>query len=352
MEKGTDMGQLPSRLTRIDFNPPVFTYPGKIAEVQLGATRAEGGSRGKVIKIGGEKAPPFYLFESPTPLRPAIALDVFDMPIPLPGPLKEPYKEVMDDPAAWAKLCVEKLGADLVSIHLVSTDPRVKDTSPQDAAKTVEEILQAVDVPIIIGGSGDNVKDPAVFAKVAETAEGERCMLASVTPDSNVEAITKVALQHGHVLLAWTPVDMGIQRRLNQSLIKSGLPKDRIVMDPTTASLGYGLEYTFTVMERIRLAALKGDEMLQMPMSSGSTNAWGAREAWLDTPELGPREQRGPLWEAVTALTMLLAGVDIFMMMHPTAFKVVKKTIDSLIGAAKPEELFLKEWVKMETRDW
>ena len=332
----------------MDFKPPVFAYPGRIAEVQLGATRAEGGSRKKVVKIGGERAPPFYLFEGRTPHRPAIALDVFDMPIPLPGPLKEPYKDLLDDPAAWAKFCVEKLDADLVSIHLISTDQRVKDTSPQEAAKTVEEVLQTVDVPLIIGGSGDKVKDPAVLAKVAEVAEGERCMLAPITPDLDFEPIAKAALEHGHVLLLWTPLDMDIQRRLNRTLVKFGVPKDRIVMDPTTASLGYGLEYTFTVMERIRQAALKGDEMLQMPLSSGSTNAWGGREAWLNTPELGPRELRGPLWETVTALTLLLAGCDLFMMMHPTAVKNVKSVIDSLMNAAKPVELLMGDWIEAE----
>lgn len=173
-------------------------------------------------------------------------------------------------------------------------------------------------------------------------------MLASITPDLDFEPIAKAALEHGHVLLLWTPLDIDIQRRLNRTLVKFGVPKDRIVMDPTTASLGYGIEYSFTVMERIRLAALKGDEMLQMPLSSGSTNAWGAREAWLNTPELGPREQRGPLWETVTALTMLLAGCDLFMMMHPTAVKSVKRTIDSLMDVTKPRELPTEDWIKAE----
>jgi len=339
------------QLTRSDFGPPVSTYRGRIAEVQLGATRAEGGTRHRAIKIGGEGTPPFYRFEGPTPFRPIIALDVFDMPIPLPGPLKEPYRDVLEDPAAWAKLSAEKFGADLVSIHLVSTDPHAKDTSPSEAAKTVEEVLQAVDVPVIIGGSGNREKDSAVFAKAAEVAEGERCMLASVTPESDCKTIAEAALKYGHVLLSWTPLDVDIQRRLNRTLVKLGMPKDRIVMDPTTAALGYGIEYTFTVMERIRLAGLKGDEILQMPMASGSTNAWGAREAWLDTPELGPREFRGPLWEAVTALTLLLAGCDLFMMMHPTAVKTVREAVDSLTGSPKPEDLRafpLEEWVKMK----
>lgn len=284
------------------------------------------------------------------PFRPVIAIDVFDMPIPLPGPVKEHYKDVLEDPAAWAKLCVEKFGADLVTIHLVSTDPALRDTPPKEAAKTVEKILQAVDVPLIIGGSGNKQKDPQVLAKAGEVAEGERCMLSAAALDLDYKVIAEAAKEHGHVVLSWVPLDMTSQRRLNQALLGLGVPKNRIVMDPTTAALGYGIEYTFSIMERIRLAALKGDELLQMPICSGATNAWAAREAWLDAPELGPREYRGPLWEAATALTLMLAGCDLFMMMHPTAVKMVFETIDVLAHAPSPEEIDAfraSDWVKM-----
>ncbi|MHC1627525.1 MAG: pterin-binding domain-containing protein, partial [Candidatus Nezhaarchaeales archaeon] len=121
------------------FEPPVMTYPGSIPEVQIGATRAEGGTRGKVIKIGGETCPPFYRFESPPKNRPVVALDVFDQPIvPLAGPVKSAYKDVLSDPAEWAKKAIEVYGADLISLHLVSTDPTLKDTPAQEAAKAVE----------------------------------------------------------------------------------------------------------------------------------------------------------------------------------------------------------------------
>ena len=250
-----------------------------------------------------------------------------------------------------AKLCVKKFGADLVTIHLTSTDPGLKNTSSEEAAKTVEEILQAVDVPVIIGGSGNKQKDPLVLAKAAEVAEGERCMLSAAAPDLDYRKIAEAAKKHGHVVLSWTALDMNNQRRLNHALLKLGVPQNCIVMDPTTAALGYGIEYTFSVMERIRLAALKGDELLQMPMCSGATNAWGAREAWLEAPEWGPRKYRGPLWETATALTLMLAGCDLFMMMHPTAAKTVFDTINALMSAPSPKDIDafpMGDWIEMK----
>ena len=102
-------------------------------------------------------------------------------------------------------------------------------------------------------------------------------------------------------------------------------------MDLTTAALGYGIEYSFTIFERARLAALMGDPELQHPVLSGTTNAWAAREAWMKLgPEWEPKELRGPLWETVTALSLLLAGVDLFMMMHPAAVRTLKDVVKQL----------------------
>lgn len=335
----------PTDILQASFEAPIEEYPGHIVEVTLGATKTQGGTRGKSITIGGEKAPAFYLFENSTPNPPIISIDVFDTPIPLAKPVKMYVKDVLEDPAAWAKLAVDKFGADMVTLHLISVDPLVKNTSPTEAAKTVENVLQAVKVPLIIGGCGDPKKDLEVFEKVAEVGAGERFMLSSVTQDMDLERTCAAAKKHGHVVLSFTPMDINQARQLNRRLYDF-LPKEHIIMDTTTAALGYGLDYAFTVMERARLAALMGDPELQHPMSSGTTNAWAAREAWkkLD-PKWGPRELRGPIWETVTALTLLLAGVDLFMMMHPAAVKTLKEVITELTNMRPGNPEKISDWI-------
>ncbi|MFW6110863.1 MAG: CO dehydrogenase/acetyl-CoA synthase subunit delta [Thermoproteota archaeon] len=338
----------PSQLLGAEFSPPVKTYPGEVVEVKLGATQSAGGSRGESIVIGGETTPSFYTFERPTPHRPVVSLDVFDMKIPLAKAVKMHVKEVLEDPAAWAKLAVDKFEADLVTLHLISIDPLQKDTSPQEAVKTVEEVAQAVDVPLIIGGCGDAQKDADVFEAVTEHFAGERLLINSITSDMDVERCAKFVNEHGHVALSFTPMDLNLARELNRNMYEY-LPKDRIVMDLTTAALGYGLNYSFTNMERARMAALMGDPELAHPMSSGTTNAWAAREAWMKMdPEWEPRELRGPLWEVSTALTLLLAGVDLFMMMHPAAVKTLKRIIDQLMSGKSGDAQQLANWVSQE----
>ncbi|MCP1662557.1 MAG: CO dehydrogenase/acetyl-CoA synthase subunit delta [Methanocalculus sp. MSAO_Arc1] len=339
----------PTELFQERFSPPDESYPGAIREVTLGSTKADGGTRGKTIKIGGSTS---MAFSSPNHLpknRTAIAMDVFDMDVALPKALKAPVLDVLDDPAEWARMNVEKFGSDLVTVHLMSTDPLIQDRSPQEAANTVEEVLQAVDVPLIIGGCGDPKKDAAVFTEVAERTSGERLLLNSVTLDmaeaKTLESVAVAARDNGHVLLAFTGLELNSAKELNRRLYEY-LPPEEIVMDLTTVALGYGLEYSFTIHERARQAALMGDSELQHPTISASTNAWAAREAWLTMdPIYSPREIRGPVWETINALTLLLAGVDIFMMMHPAAVRTMQDIREWLIQNDRKQPP-IPDWVR------
>jgi acetyl-CoA decarbonylase/synthase complex subunit delta len=271
------------------------------------------------------------------------------MKIHLASAVRMHVEDVIEDPGEWAKRAVDKWGADVINVHLISVDPLLKDTSPKEASKTVEEVLQAVKAPLAVGGCGDPEKDLAVFKRVAEDFKGERLLFNSVTLDMNVKEAAESIVSNGHVLIAFTPMDMDKARELNRRLYEY-VEKDRIVIDTTTAALGYGLDYAFTIMERTRLAGLMGDPELQHPLSSGTTNAWAAREAWMQMdPQWGPREFRGPLWETVTATTLLLAGVDYFMMMHPAAVKTLKSIIDEFcLGLSGGDENYLS-WLTMKT---
>jgi acetyl-CoA decarbonylase/synthase complex subunit delta len=345
----------PTRLEELIFSkfevPNAEEWKHTIQEVTLGATSSDGGTRKSTVTIGGENALPYY-FDAPIPHRNYVTMDVFDMPISMAKAVRIHYEDVMNDPAEWAKKNVREFNADMVTVHLISTDPLINDTPAKEAAKVVEDVLQAVDVPIVIGGSGNPEKDPEVLEKAAEVAEGERVLLASASLNLDYARIAAAANKYGHAVLSWTQLEINAQKELNRKLMKQcNVPRENIVMDPTTAALGYGLDYAYTNMERIRLAGLMGDEELAFPMSSGTTNAWGAREAWMTSSPLkqdsdwGPREYRGPMWEIVTGLSLALAGNDLFMMMHPGSVQVLKEITQTLFGSIEKNSIDINNWI-------
>jgi len=305
----------------------------QIEEARFGNTRSDGGTRGSTVTLGGERAMPFYM-DGENPNDPVPTFDVFDKRIGLPKSIRQHFDDVMDDPGAWAKKSVEEFGAEMVTIHLVSTDPNLEDRSPSEASEAVEDVLEAVDVPVVIGGSGNPSKDVDVLVKAAEVAEGERCMLASANLDLDNQRLVDACQEYDHNLLSFVSMDINNQKELNRKLLKQGLDRDRLVMDPTTAALGYGLDYSLSLFQRLRLDGLGGDDEVNFPLSSAGTNAWGARESWMKAEDRnwGDRMKRGPLWETITGLTLILSGADLLMALHPKSVGVIQDVVDRMNG--------------------
>jgi acetyl-CoA decarbonylase/synthase, CODH/ACS complex subunit delta len=309
-------------------------WTGGVNEVTLGATKDKGGSRQKTLTIGGSKCIPFIDFEGNPGHKPVIAMDVYDTP---PDDWNEtltgPFADVISDPALWAKKCVEQYGADLICLKLDGTHPDKGDRSADDAVKTVKSVLAAVGVPLIIWGCEHDEKDNEVMPKVSQAAKGENCLMGIVSQD-NYKVLTATCLADGHCIITMAPVDINIGKQINILVSEMDFPLNRIVMFQSTGALGYGLEYTYSIQERERLAALTGDKMMSMPVICDvGHEAWRSKEAKSsddDAPQWGPREERGPLWETITAVSLLQSGVDIIRMSHPRAVATVKNCINRL----------------------
>ena len=301
-------------------------YPGKIETIEFVR------SNGTKAVIGGEVVPPFYNFlglEKRNPNPPLVTYDVFDMgsKMMLPKPIKKEYGEVLAHPAEWAKFAVDKFGAQCITFHSLEIDPAMGDAPVSQSVKYLEDILQAVKVPVIIGCSGNKKKDKELFEATAPITESEVLML-SAADKATWEDVIPLAAKYDHNCLLWTSLDLNNQIKMNKDALELGLPRNRIVMDPTCATLGYGMEYSFSIYQRMRVAGLLGEEDLAYPISGGTTNAWGAREAWMSeklVPDWGLRQYRGPIWEIINALSLSLVGLDLAMMFHPVSAKYVKE---------------------------
>ena len=311
-------------------------WTGRITAVTIGATKAEGGTRGTALTIGGQSGIPFLDFDGEAGNPPVIAMDVIDtQPTEWPQPLAKVYSDVWSDPAAWAKR-VKELGADLVNLRLLGTHPDEGDRSPQQAVETVKAVLEAVDLPLIIWGCDVPEKDQRVMPKVAEAAQGENCLLGAAIEDE-YRTLAAAAQAYGHKLISLAPCDINKAKQVNILIADTGYPLKDIVMTPTTAALGYGMEYIYSILERGRLAALSGDKLMGQPiLLDVGYESWRAKEAKSgeEVAELwGPPADRGPAWEIITATNLLQGGADIIVLRHPTSVETVRKTIGQLVGA-------------------
>jgi acetyl-CoA decarbonylase/synthase complex subunit delta len=302
------------------------TYAGSIKGITIGK-----GDR--AVTVGGQTSYPFYQFEGKMPHKPIIAMEIWDIvPEDWAEAAKAPFKDVYSDPAAWAKKCVEEYGAQAIVLQLKSTDPNDKDASPDSAAATVKKVLGAIKVPLIVWGCAVPAKDGEVLKKVCETCQGENLIVGPVE-EKNYKGIGAAAMGYGHTVISSSPIDVNLAKQVNILLENLGVSLDKVIVDPTTGGLGYGLEYSYSVMERLTMAAMtQGDDKLQNPMINNLGNeVWKCKEAKqtvADAPELGDPERRAILMEAVGAVSYLVAGSSILIMRHPESIKLAKAFID------------------------
>jgi len=310
------------------FEIPKTSYSGKVKEITLG-------KGDKAVAVGGETSYPFYLFEGEMPHLPKIAMEVWDCPPEdWSEAALEPFSGVTDDPVAWAKKCVSDYGAEMIALQMISTDPNGLDREADEAAEVVRKVAEAIDVPLIVWGTGDHDKDTEVLRKATEICQGKNLVIGPVE-EGDHKRIGAAGLAYQHTVIASTPIDINLAKQLNILLGNLGVPDELLVVDPTVSGIGYGIEYAYSVMERMRMAGLtQQDEKLQFPIICNiAKEVWKTKEAHTPTeeaPNLGDAKKRGILMEAMSAMALLLAGADVLIMRHPEAIRLIRDVMAEL----------------------
>lgn len=308
---------------------------GVVSTITIGATKASGGTRGSEVTIGGQRALPFLFKDGDIPRKPVIAYEIWDVvPTDWSLDLERVFGNVWNNPAVWAKMCVNELKAELLCLKIQGAHPDCGNKSAADEVAFVKEVLKSVSVPIIIYGSGDDAKDNEILPACSEAAKGEKCLIGDAFQD-NYKTLAAAVMADGHNIIAESPIDINIAKQLNILISDMGLPLERIVINPTIGAMGYGLEYAYSIMERARLACFAGDKTLASPfICFVGQESWKTKEAKAtieEFPRWGSQMERGILWEAMTSVALLQAGADMLVMRHPTAVEKVTTYIDGLM---------------------
>lgn len=327
IEFAAEKAALAERAGKIPADSYKQAYTGAIRQAELAGAGTSG------IKVGGSATMPFQLFEGEMPNKPMIAFEVLDVkPEEWPDSLARHFAGVMDNPVAWAGKCVKEYGADAICISMVSTDPNGMNRPAGEAAKAAAEVVKNIEVPVVVWGCGNGEKDTETLRELTSLI-GERKVCLAPLSDSNYRAIGATAMAFRYPIVAASPIDVNLAKQLNILLENLGVSLDTVLIDPSIGALGYGIEYTYSVMERIRLAALtQKDEKLQVPFICNlGREVWKAKECRLPSDAmLGDQETRGILMEAITASCMLMAGGELMIMRHPKAVSLTKALINGL----------------------
>jgi acetyl-CoA decarbonylase/synthase complex subunit delta len=312
-------------------------WTGQVLELTLGATAAEGGTRTSTLTLGGETTLPYMFTEGTMPHPPALAIEIVDKkPTDWSPLLAEAWGDVMDDPAQWA-VAAEKAGAKAILLRLSATKADDTPNTAEHVRATVKKVLQATGLPLIVYGPGQTELDNEFLVAAAEEGKGERLVLG-LCEEKNYRTIVASALANDQLVISSTAMDVNLAKQLNILISDMGLPLERILMDPTCAAVGYGLEYGYSVMERLRLAALTGDKMTQLPMIVAVGNeAWRQKESRVgaDVPEAwGDWKERALNWETLTAAALVESAANLIVLRHPESVRRVQAMIDELVNGA------------------
>ena len=315
---------------------PKDNWPGTVRTVTIGAIAADGGTRTSTITVGGQNNLPFLHFENKAPNRPVVAIEIKDRcPDDWSALLLDAWGDVVDDPVQWCK-AAEAAGADLIQLSLSLTDTNGNPTNPDASVKTVKDVLAATGLPLMVFGPGQAEIDNTLLVAVAEATKGERLVLG-IAEDKNYRTIIATAMANGHLVNARSPMDVNLAKQLNILISDMGMPLDRVLMDPTTGALGYGIEYGFSAMERLRQATLQGDAMTQLPiLVTPGYEAWKTKEAKVNAgvpAAWGDWLERSINWETLTAMTLIEAGADIVVLRHAESVRRIKLAIADLMAA-------------------
>ncbi len=312
------------------------SWEGVVREITLGATAADGGTRSHTVTVGGSTAMPYMHFEGKTPFKPVLAIEIMNRrPHDWSELLVKAWGDVMDDPGEWAK-AAEKAGAEVLYLKLALTDEDENPTTKEQAVEAVDKVLKATGLPLIVFGPGQPEPDNELLVEISNKFKGERLLLG-VCEDKNYRTIVASAMADGQLVVARTAMDVNLAKQLNILITDMGLTPDNIMMDPTTGALGYGFEYGYSVMERLRIAALQGDSMTQFPMMvTPGEECWKTKESkvGVDVPEAwGDWETRAIAWETTTAIMLAESCADLIVLRHPESVRRTKEAIDDLMSS-------------------
>ena len=304
-------------------------FSASINEVTIGTGE-------KAMTLGGENVMPLYTFDAPIKNRVRIGAEITDSGVDKTLPGVAEYYAGAETMAELAKRASEMPGADFVVLSLEGADPNGENKSIEDCVAIANEVVGAIDCPLVIEGSKNIEKDAKLFEKLAEALQGKNVLFMSAKEENYKVVAASVAMAYDQKLSAESAVDINLAKQLNVLISQMGVRPESYVMNIGAAAAGYGYEYVASTLDRVKSAALaQNDNMLQMPIITPvADEAWSVKESIVseeDFPEWGSRESRGVNMEVSTAAACIAGGSNAVILRHPKSVATISRLVGGLM---------------------
>lgn len=239
----------------------------------------------------------------------------------IPEILKDKIKKPLED-----ALSAKNNNADMLSykINVEKIDNKEKFLNEQ--TESISQIIKETNLPVIISTLSTTENKLDIIMHLAQTIQSP--LIFAGIEESNYKEIIPNLIDTKHLIIARTPIDINLTKELNILIRDMGFSLDRLIIDPTAAALGYGLDYAYSIIERIKFAALNGDTTLNLPIiSMCAEEVYRAKETKSnDFPEnWGHLKDRALIWELTTASAFISAGANIVTLANPKSIEYFNK---------------------------
>ncbi len=196
------------------------------------------------------------------------------------------------------------------------------------AQNLLKKILPHVKKPLMIRGINKSDIDVVLLPKLIEILDREA--IIAFAEEKTYKNIVPHVIRGNHVLVIRTPIDINLAKEMNILSTEMGLSPDKILIDTDMGGLGYGLEYGYSIMERIKLAGFDGDTMLNMPIIAFvGEETFKTKETKSDefSASWGKLDERAVMFEVAAASAISAAGANIVVLNHPKSVETLKGLI-------------------------
>ena len=193
------------------------------------------------------------------------------------------------------------------------------------AVTILKELMPALTKPLMISGAGQDDIDMILLPELLKHLDTS--VIVNSANENTYKKIVPHVVAGEHVLVLKSPIDINLAKELNILSLDLGLSLDKILIDTDIGGLGYGLEYGYSIMEKIKLEGLKGDEYLNMPiLSMACTESLKTKEAKSNSlgTNWGDLNNRAEFFELTSASAVMACGANVIVMNCPKNISVMK----------------------------